>query len=460
MTQAIQRDAQPSFAGLIGVGRTDITPPVGIYARNWGAAQHDVAEGIHRPLLATALTLQSHETASPLVLIAYDLGWWKSIEDEWFIRGGLIEALDLDPARVMLNLSHTHSCSSICRDDADLPGGHLIADYLQQVRDAVIVATRKALETRRNAVLSWAWGRCDLARNRDLRDPDRSRIVCGFNPDNPADDTLLVGRATTTDGKILATIANYACHPTTLAWQNKLISPDFVGAFNETVEANTGGAPSLFLQGASGELQAREVYTGDTAIADAHGRRLGYAVLSTLEGMLPPNTRLEYSGVVESGAPLATWQRVPQEASSTIKAIQVDVELPLRDMPSVEELTQQLEQCEDRALAERIRRKRRVRRIVGDGTVAKMPLWVWQVGDAVVVAQFNEAYSQLQTELRRRFPDHPLVVVNLTNGSCGYLTPDRLYDEDIYQAWQSPFERGCLELTIEAASDAVRQILT
>src|SRR5918996_6333563 len=89
-----------SFAGFIGVAREDITPPVGIYARNWGAAQHDVAEGIHRPLFVTALTLQGQPDDAPCVLIAIDLGWWKTLEDEWYLRGGLIEALKLDAARV------------------------------------------------------------------------------------------------------------------------------------------------------------------------------------------------------------------------------------------------------------------------------------------------------------------------------------------------------------------------
>jgi hypothetical protein len=49
------------FCGQIGIAREDITPPVGIYAKNWGAATHDVAEGIHRPLTATVLTLQADE---------------------------------------------------------------------------------------------------------------------------------------------------------------------------------------------------------------------------------------------------------------------------------------------------------------------------------------------------------------------------------------------------------------
>jgi len=44
-----------------------------------------------------------------------------------------------------------------------------------------------------------------------------------------ADDTVLVARATDDAGAILATVVNYACHPTTLAWENRLISPDFPG---------------------------------------------------------------------------------------------------------------------------------------------------------------------------------------------------------------------------------------
>ena len=40
------------------VARCDITPPVGIYHRMWGAATHDRATGIHKPLLATLLWLE------------------------------------------------------------------------------------------------------------------------------------------------------------------------------------------------------------------------------------------------------------------------------------------------------------------------------------------------------------------------------------------------------------------
>ena len=60
-------------------------------------------------------------------------------------------------------------------------------------------------------------------------------------------------RVADTDGKLLATIVNYPCHPTTLAWDNTLISPDYIGALRETVEATTGSM-CLFLLAPCGEI--------------------------------------------------------------------------------------------------------------------------------------------------------------------------------------------------------------
>ena len=41
----------------------------------------------------------------------------------------------------------------------------------------------------------------------------------------------------------------------------------------------------------------------------------------------------------------------------------------------------------------------------------------------------------------------------------GYLPPADCYDLDLYQVWQSPFERGCLERYIDAAAQVLDQLL-
>jgi hypothetical protein len=446
----------PEFAGSIGVAREDITPPVGIYARNWGAATHDVAEGIHRPLTATALTLKSD--GAPLALVALDLGWWKAVDDEHHVRDAVLKALALDPARLMINMSHTHAGPATSREDRDKPGGALIAPYLDQVRDAVVRAVRRALESSAPGVLTWTTGRCDLAVNRDLPDPGRDRFVTGFNPHATADDAVLVGRVADPSGKVRAVVVNYACHPTTLAWENKLISPDYPGAMRELIEKEVPGALAFYLHGPSGEVSPRRQYTGDAETADRNGRQLGYAALSALTGMLPPRSQLEYSGVVESGAPLAIWKTAPRTASTALDARRIEVELPLKDMPSAAEIEASLKSCDDRVQAERLRRKLRVRRVVGEGKTAKVPLWAWRVGDGFFVGQPNEAYTLLQTGLRRTFPKSAITVLNLVNGSIGYLARQELQGEDLYQVWQSPFGRGSLELVLSSATAALSEL--
>ncbi len=47
----------PQTYCLGGAARRNVTPPVGMYHRMWGAAIQDRSTGVHRPLWATALAL-------------------------------------------------------------------------------------------------------------------------------------------------------------------------------------------------------------------------------------------------------------------------------------------------------------------------------------------------------------------------------------------------------------------
>tara|TARA_R110002111_G_scaffold261984_1_gene336613 strand:- start:91852 stop:93249 length:1398 start_codon:yes stop_codon:yes gene_type:complete len=458
--RAVEAGTELAFQGQIGVATVDITPPVGIYARNWGAAKHDVADSIHRRLTLNALVLYAAGAEQPLIFLDADLGWWRSLLTFNRFQSRLLKELEIEESALIFGLSHTHASPPLTDPDPDLPASESLAAYLETVYQASLVAVREAIKNVTAAVLEWKTGHCQLASMRDLPDPasEAERIICGWNPGESADDTLVVGRVSDAEGKLKAVIVNYACHPTTLAWENTAISPDYPGAMRDTIR-ETLGVPALFMQGASGELSPRYQYVGDTEVADRHGRQLAYAALSTLEDMEPVATCLEYQGVMESGAPLAVWKPVAAKMSSLLKAIEVKVELPLKDWPTAEELEQQRQACTDRALEERLRRRRNIRRGIGDGATLDLPIWVWRMGDTILVGSPSEAYSILQRELRRRFPDRTIVCLNLINGTTGYLTPAELYDLDLYQVWQTPFERGSLEILIEGMADAIQQII-
>ena len=457
--------APSAFGGLVGVGRRDITPPHGIYARNWGRAEHDTSEGTHRPLTVTVLVIRENESASPLLLVAMDLlflGDFGAGDPGRLIHGRLLKELQLDEARVMIACSHTHSAPwpSVAR--VDLPGGDLLIPYLERVGEALIDAGREALAGAQPATLTWSTGRSDLAVNRDLPDPDasRDRYVTGYNPAVAPDQTLLVGRVTRdSDNQTIATLVNYACHPTTLAWENRLISPDYIGAMRELVEQHTGGAPCVFLQGASGDLSPAYQYVGDPVVADRHGRRLGFTVLAVLEGMLAPRHFLAFDRVVESGAPLAVWSPVPFDPVQSIEARVVNIDYPLKPWPTLGGRERGIELADSRFSAERLNRKHRIVEALGSGSSFRMPAWVWRVGTSIFVGHPNEAYSDLQVELREAFPDHALVVMNLVNGSIGYLYRPDLHDRDVYQVWQSPFDKASLPLLIDVFKKQVREVL-
>jgi hypothetical protein len=461
----------PQSRCRFGLARCDVTPPVGIYHRMWGAAAHDRATGVHRPLTATAVVFQALDgepaADTEQVVVALDLCllWDREMAA---LRETVCAATGLAPAQLTVAFSHTHGAGLMGLERVELPGGELIPAYLEGLAQGVATAIGKARDSVRPATISYAAGKCTLAANRDYWDADSGQFVCGFNPSGPADDTVLVARVTAERGALLATLVNYACHPTTLAWENTLISPDFPGALREVVEGATG-APCVFLQGASGDLGPREGFVADPAVADRNGRQLGFAALAALEGLPPVGTRYRYKGPVISGATLGAWEHVPLEAEdlgrqARWRCRRWTVDLPYRpDLGSPEQVEadrarlqaeeeaaraagDQARARDCRALAERLTRRLLRLRGLPPGKTFPLPVALWQVGDAVWLAVEGEHYQVLQRSLRERFLGTPVMVLTLANGSRpAYLPGARAYGKGIYQESIAVLAPGCLE---------------
>lgn len=476
-----------------GVARCDITPPVGIYHRMWGAASHDRATGVHRPLLATALwlepvgesasdriapsdgSLRSLALSATQLVIALDHCVIDSAEMTR-LRDAVAAAASLQPMQVHITLSHTHGSGWMSRSRSHFPGGELIGPYLDDVTSKLAQLAVDAKSAVQPATIVYGKGQCTLAGHRDFMDDERKQFVCGFNPDGPADDTVLVARVQGGHG-LLATIVNYACHPTTLAWDNTLISPDYVGAMREVVEEATG-APCLFLQGASGDLGPREGFVGDTRIADRNGRQLGYAALAALAALPAPGTRFVYAGPVVSGTTIGTWKHEPTDVDRTWTIRQWMVELPYRhDLPSLDETKaahrqwqadeeiaraagdqQKARDC--RAMVEQM--NRRITRLssIPAGKVFPYQVNAWRLGDALWVLVPGELYQTFQVTLRQRFPGRPILVAALTNDwQPGYLPAASSYGYGIYQDSIACVAPGALETLIEVIAREIRAIV-
>ena len=469
----------PQSRCLFALAWADITPPAGIYHRMWGAAKHDRATGVHRPLRATVAVFGSADqhVSSPetrQILLALDHCVLGVVEHEQLVTH-VAQASGQPKETLLVVFSHTHSAGLMGLERASLPGGDLIPGYLRSLAERAAELVTECLSRLASAAIVYGQGRCDLAAHRDFFDESRKHFVCGFNPGGPADDTVLVARVTDERGQLIATIVNYACHPTTLAWDNTLISPDYIGAMREVIE-QTLGAPCLFVQGASGELGPREGYVGDTAVADRNGRQLGFAALSALAALPAAGTQFRYTGAVVSGATLGPWRHEPLPASESGRKKRWQLwrwreELPYRPgrarVEQVEAESKQFQADEDaaraagnsaraadcRAMAERKRRLLNRLSQLPPGDAFPLQVVLWRMGDAFWLGAQGESYSLLQTELRRRFPTTPIVVASIAaDWGASYLPPAPTYGSGTYQESIAVVAAGSLEQLIESVA--------
>ena len=465
-----------------GGARGDITPPDGIYQRMWGAATHERADGIHRPLTATVMVLDRLQgEPSPHVWITLDHCLLGQRELQPMLN--LIEQQQAISAEsVTVTFSHTHAAGLLGQDRWELAGGELIPPYLEKLTAKVSELVAAAVESMQPVTICYGQGQCDLAAHRDYWDESSQQFVCGYNPQGEVDQTVLVGRVDDVEGRTLATVINYACHPTTLAWDNQQISPDYPGAMREVVEEATG-VPCMFIQGAAGDVGPKEGFVGDVAVADRNGRQLGYAALSALTALPAAGKRFEYAGPVISGATLGTWHHVPLSAESQQQCQHWQLRrltLPLAyraELSTPEEVERERsdwQQQEQSALeagdAQRVRdchaQVERRTRVLGRlenlpaGEAYPYQIVISRMGGAIWIAVQGEPYNELQRTLRKRFPQMAIVIATVAGAwGASYLPPADCYGKGIYQESIAVLKPGSLEQVIEEISGEIERCL-
>ena len=130
-------------------------------------------------------------------------------------------------------------------------------------------------------------------------------------------------------------------------------------------------------------------------------------------------------------------------------------------MPTEAQILKDLETTTDRFMRERLERRLMVRRDVGEGASRRVRMTLWRIGDAFLVGAPAEPYSAFQVELRRRFPGHAVLVLNIVNGTVGYLAPAETYDKPgLYQIKISLFRPGCMEQVIDDTAKSLARLET
>jgi hypothetical protein len=216
----------------------------------------------------------------------------------------------------------------------------MIPAYQDELQQKIAGAAWAAIRNLQPVRIGAGRGSCSINVNRRFQRPGDDVVVVGRNWDGPVDHDVQVIRFDTMEGKPLATIVDYACHPITVGPDNDLLTPDYPGVVKRVVEEATGST-CLFLQGAAGDIgPIRGVARGGIDEYRRLGTILGLEASRIWWEMELPRRQEHYLRTLESGAPLAMYEEVPlsdPERSLTVKF--QTVELPAKEIGDPAALT-------------------------------------------------------------------------------------------------------------------------
>lgn len=239
-----------------GVARVDITPPFGI--EMWGfAARQLPSAGIQDPLYARVLVLEGG--TNRIAVVTLDLG--RSFGPDSLDRLRREARSTSNISLVLAAASHTHAGPMISDHYPDNKPPDWESQAITKIVQAIHEVSTHLVDVQVGAgygVTYVGYNRLETKRTQGFEFDNRTNRMIS----SPVDPTVAVLRVDTTDGKPLAILVNYACHPVVFGAQNTYYSADFPAAMAKTIEAAFGGAPmAFFLQGGPGDI---DPYYGNT----------------------------------------------------------------------------------------------------------------------------------------------------------------------------------------------------
>ncbi len=437
----------------------------------WGAQTHQVSLGNDMPLLVTALVVENNGTE--LAIVDVDIGIFTTQQDQQ-IRRLIAYESGIPFENLRLSYSHTHS-GPVTFGDWITEGRDLADEWWNRIPDACAQAVVEAKKSIRLARTGFGRGSCDVNINRR---PARKNgeLFTGRNWDGYVDHDVDVVGIDDVEGNPIATIVNYAMHPTIMGHENQWVTPDFPGPMRSVVEHAVGGL-CLFLQGASGNQGPVDGFTGDLRVYRKAGAKLGAEAARVRLGIDPLEREERLDQVLLSGADLGIYTDVPVgESDDTVAVDNLAVDLPSREVATVEEAQAAFDEGAKELEAVRASGapQDEVQRAVSKVMRANIYLNVaknselydrdghitigiqsMRIGETVLVSAPVEPFAELADEIKKRSSAPNTIFSGFSNGHYAYLPTDMAYEEGGYEVRVTPFAPGSAGLTIEACLDTV-----
>jgi hypothetical protein len=264
-----------------GVARAVITPEKGVWLAGYGTRRPP--DGKLHDLWMKALALEDPR-GHRVVLVTSDFqGVPKEMSDRVFAH--LEKKLKLQRHQVTFTFSHNHCGPRLGSDLVDYypveaEQVKLVDEYTTSMESRTVEMVEKALSRLVPARIQAGQGSTAFAVNRrNNPEAEVPRLMVEGKLRGPVDHAVPVMTVTGTDGRLLAILFGYACHPTTLNFTKWC--GDYPGFAQLALERSHPGAAAMFVNTCGGDqnpLPRRKV-----ELCEKYGKMLAGAVEEALK---------------------------------------------------------------------------------------------------------------------------------------------------------------------------------
>lgn len=219
-----------------------------------GVAKVDITDRkagpVNDPLFVKALVLKSDETTAVLVTVdAVAIGEIGRINNDYLpkVRARLKKEFEVPPSNLLINASHCHGIVRADVDERTVQAVKAASENMVPVKIGTGVGHEdRIMENRRLKLKS---GRTVDVRHAYSLPPDEEIAEVG-----PVDPQIGILRLDREDGRTLAVVYNFACHPIQ-GVPSGGNTADITGFASKVIEENLSeGTIALFLQGCGGDI--------------------------------------------------------------------------------------------------------------------------------------------------------------------------------------------------------------
>jgi len=408
----------------VGVGKTDITPPLGAPLR--GYYYERLATDVHDNLFARAMVIDDGNNT--LVMVIVDL--IDAIPDSFKKASVKIEQkFNIPASNIMMSSIHSHTSPAFSED------------YKKMLSVKIYDAVAIAMQDLQPAVIKSGAGieeNVSYHRRFMMKDGTVKFNPGALNPDivrpmGPIDPEVGILYIETPDGKPIAVLVNFANHLDTVGGTE--ISADYPYYIGKVLKKVLGDETIVFFGlGACGNINHFNVKSPETLKGFGRTERIGYALAGSVIRELPALETNEISHLSSGNEVL--YLKIPEYTREEIAAAKINAVKESDNEASTPEIREAMKIL-------------KVQKMNGEPIEAKVV--TFGLGDVGIVALPGEIFVELGLEIKKRSPYKHTFILELSSNSIGYIPNEDAFKYGAYEVEVSRIAKGEGERLVESS---------